>query len=588
MVKIIENLTEFKEGIYISEPLGRLIAEGEKTLIVKKKKFSWENKLKYLVSGDKCYGIIQIKKIYPIDIDKFRELEDRHKVSEIERSRWFPNIQMLFAYDFEIVEKYKEPKKIELPKDVKTDIKNVKFLSKITYEEESKIINENKKKPEASKPHKFKPAEWTHKNGHPRCLICGDEELTEEACKEFNIPKGWCRGIEKEILSEEYSPIGISDDHDKGRAVKWEEVTKYWKKPIKLVEGFIQLIGGVPSHKDGSTGDIDILIRKPEPKGSEDMPVKFRLFRSLPRELGNRLHFVYDKFHGPITDNVKVYDLVLMPIELKVEKMEINDLNQESSKKLRFVIQSHFRGKSEHLDFRFEMNGHLEGWTVDDLVKGVIKEPVLTVEEGKRICSNKQASKIDWDKGETKKLPSGQHMKILTQPKKKHPKDWLKVKGIVPIGEPGSTKQYPGVFIIRDSGWWEEGVRKPDVYEYFIHGNKLKGIYIFIKISTKGLKPREEPLKDSMVWFFWKKAEQVPYMLSSRSLKTKTIPPIGVSWLPKKIENLIPKDLRYWIPNLSMEDRLKRLEGAIDFWKGREIEMSHELDKVKFLKGLEA
>jgi len=322
MVNIIENLMEFKEGIYISEPLGRLISEGEKTLIVKKKKFPWENKLKYLISGELCYGIIRIKKIYPLPIDEFRKQEEKHKISEFERSRWYPNVQILFAYEFDIIEKYKNPKKVELPKDVKTDIKEVKFLSKITYEEESKIINENKKKPEAFKPHKFKPAEWTHKNGHPRCLICGDEELTDEACDEYGIPKGWCKGIEKENLSEEYSPVGPSDDHDKGRAVKWEEVTQYWKKPIKLVEGFIQLIGGVPSHKEGSTGDIDVLIRKSEPKDSEDMPIKFRLFRSLPRELGNRVHFVYDKFYGPMTDNVKVYDLVLMPVnELKVHKM---------------------------------------------------------------------------------------------------------------------------------------------------------------------------------------------------------------------------------------------------------------------------
>ena len=389
-------------------------------------------------------------------------------------------------------------------------------------------------------------------------------------------------------LSEEFAPVNPSDDHNKGRPVKWEEVTKYWNKPIKLVEGFIQLIGGVPSHKEGSTGDIDILMRKPEPKGSEDMPIKFRLFRSLPRELGNRLHFVYDSFHGPITNNVKVYDLVLMPIELKVQKMDEELNTKQELSKLRFVAQSHFRGKSEHLDLRFEMNGNLDGWTVDDLVKGAIKEPVLTVEEGKKICSDKRVSKIDWDKGETIKLPSGQPMKILTQPKKKQPKEWLKVKGIVPIGEPGSTKEYPGVFIIRDSGWWEEGTIKPDMYEYFIHGSKLKGIYIFIKLPTAGFKPRDKEPLTPMVWLFWKKKEQVPYQLTNSALETKTIPPVGVSWLPKKTENLIPDEMRYWIPDITMNERLKRLEEAIGFWKGREIEMSHELDKVKFLKEIEA
>ena len=31
-------------------------------------------------------------------------------------------------------------------------------------------------------PHKFKAAEWTHPNGHPRCILCGDEERTDGQC----------------------------------------------------------------------------------------------------------------------------------------------------------------------------------------------------------------------------------------------------------------------------------------------------------------------------------------------------------------------------------------------------------------------
>ena len=41
---------------------------------------------------------------------------------------------------------------------------------------ETERIRERSKTPEAQKPHKFQPAKWTHPNGHPRCLICGDEE----------------------------------------------------------------------------------------------------------------------------------------------------------------------------------------------------------------------------------------------------------------------------------------------------------------------------------------------------------------------------------------------------------------------------
>lgn len=57
----------------------------------------------------------------------------------------------------------------------------------LTLEAENALIRENKKKPEASQRHKFKAAEWTHANGHPRCLICGDEEGPTEWCKDRTL-----------------------------------------------------------------------------------------------------------------------------------------------------------------------------------------------------------------------------------------------------------------------------------------------------------------------------------------------------------------------------------------------------------------
>ena len=53
---------------------------------------------------------------------------------------------------------------------------------KVTYEDESKQINERKKTPEGLKAHKFQAAEWTYPNGHPRCKICGDEESMDGKC----------------------------------------------------------------------------------------------------------------------------------------------------------------------------------------------------------------------------------------------------------------------------------------------------------------------------------------------------------------------------------------------------------------------
>lgn len=61
--------------------------------------------------------------------------------------------------------------------------------SEISYEAETEKIKENKKSPEARKEHKFKAAKWTHKNGHLRCLICGDEERTGGVCSPVSLTK---------------------------------------------------------------------------------------------------------------------------------------------------------------------------------------------------------------------------------------------------------------------------------------------------------------------------------------------------------------------------------------------------------------
>ena len=49
------------------------------------------------------------------------------------------------------------------------------------YFAESEKIRQNRAK-YGEKVHKFKAAEWTHPNGHPRCLLCGQEESISPEC----------------------------------------------------------------------------------------------------------------------------------------------------------------------------------------------------------------------------------------------------------------------------------------------------------------------------------------------------------------------------------------------------------------------
>lgn len=64
---------------------------------------------------------------------------------------------------------------------------NIQKKNDLTYEQESKIINENKKTSEAQKQHKFKRAKFTYPNAHPRCLLCGSEESHNGLCEGSSI-----------------------------------------------------------------------------------------------------------------------------------------------------------------------------------------------------------------------------------------------------------------------------------------------------------------------------------------------------------------------------------------------------------------
>jgi hypothetical protein len=69
------------------------------------------------------------------------------------------------------------------------------------YDKETALINENKKKPEAKKQHEFKPASWTFPNGHPRCLVCGAEEIIGGICNKTPTAKDYA-DFEEELRQE--------------------------------------------------------------------------------------------------------------------------------------------------------------------------------------------------------------------------------------------------------------------------------------------------------------------------------------------------------------------------------------------------
>jgi len=258
----------------------------------------------------------------------------------------------------------------------------------------------------------------------------------------------------------------------------------------------------------------------------------------------------------------------------KIEKQSDPYLEYPKPEKPReYVIQHHWRGRSVHSDLRIKVNDYLLGWTIMDQIKGVVKEPVTTLGLAKKYDSQ-NIFKIDWEKGVPKLRPGikpgfkEKYAELAAARKSPEPVPWLNVEGVVPKGEVGATKEFPGVFHIIDKGYCEFGAQKSYYHEYFFSKGKLKGRWFFRQLrpaefrgTTKKAKEvippaRETKFREEAPWFFIKPVDETPYVISDAAVEKKWIPPFGISALPEKIRKKIPKEFQYW----NEKDEKKRIE----------------------------
>jgi hypothetical protein len=196
-----------------------------------------------------------------------------------------------------------------------------------------------------------------------------------------------------------------------------KDVLSVFEDDIMISEDFVSIVGGLCAH--GATkGDIDVLIKAPEPsdEGSpEGMATKFRISRAMaklniPEE---KIQFLYDDFHGPFTNHVPLFDLVLKlkPKVLHEMQQSIVENNTKSVIPLKFVIQPkpvHGRYKEEIYSPETVLNviKKLPHWK-DKVSSGIYVEKKF---DGVRCQVHKVGKEIRiWteEKGDvTKKLPT--------------------------------------------------------------------------------------------------------------------------------------------------------------------------------------
>lgn len=127
-----------------------------------------------------------------------------------------------------------------------------------------------------------------------------------------------------EVKKAELAPVNHGGEGKQGKRIKPEDVLPFFKT-FKLRAPYIYLTGGIVNDPKGTTGDIDVLIKDSEKLPKEFRHVlEFRLGRALPPELAERLSIHFDKYHGPITNHIPLFDLAAERLA-KVEVKEMSD-----------------------------------------------------------------------------------------------------------------------------------------------------------------------------------------------------------------------------------------------------------------------
>ena len=346
-------------GIYLVPPHGELIWKGDKTLIVKSRRFTeYLKQPLYLFSGNKAYGIIMLTRVVgPYDADHVRtRFRNRHKITDEEWEKWWPNVKEVYLYEFDLLKKFNPPVEVKLPPGIQTfvtaaTVKDIEGLPEpevtpppsVKQEFDIETFDVSSLTDEQLVHFWAKCAAWYNK------ALKGDIKFTVEQILKFAHKVGKemiSRGIHPspntklyhalrkagyklelppevyEAIEKELAPVHSFRPTSEQWAIPahLQEVLSYFK-PFYLKRPFIYIVGSLA--KGETHGDIDIVISYPKRVPERDLPLEFRLGRMLPPELSSRLQFLYGEYGGPFTNYVPLYDLLVIPCKYReVVRME--------------------------------------------------------------------------------------------------------------------------------------------------------------------------------------------------------------------------------------------------------------------------
>lgn len=302
-------------GIYLVAPHPQWIWNGKKTLIVKARKFSKQIHKPLVLCGPHfMWGIISLEAPHDISLVDFVELKKKHLISEELRQKWWPDKQLLYAYQFGF-KKFEKPVPWTPPRGVQTFVLDVplaqehlskfhslRFISDIrSYRPED--LGEPVLLDDHRATHEWAAVARTRRTVYPLSLIKQVHDRIVAVMKdrkmEHNSP-----------LNESLARV-LPSGSKHGRRIDLEEVLGSLED-FKVSAPVAFIVGGL-ANNGATEGDIDILINAPPPdKGTPVplLPLMFRILRQLPAELSERVQFHTNEQGGPFTSHVPLYDLI--------------------------------------------------------------------------------------------------------------------------------------------------------------------------------------------------------------------------------------------------------------------------------------
>jgi len=283
---------------------------------------------------------------------------------------------------------------------------------------------------------------------------------------------------------------------------------KDWDLPSEITQKEVEEIGKKLSHH------CDLLLISSTAK----CPISWKEALSDPRREVTQKRFTLTGTgldNASVTMNRKALSehLWISAKKSLVEVVKAADpfmIYLPEDEKYRYVIQTHWRGRSCHWDIRTEglQKQYLLGWTVFVQRAGTMKEPVQTLGQAREaVGTGFKYFKVNHVTGEwasrERKGKKVTRISLVATRKAVEPVAWRTFQGVVPKGSVGATRFHDGVFLIVDQGEVQYGAKKPWLHEAWMDGKVLKfGRYIFrqLKAWRRGEKKSEAEEEGEEIW----------------------------------------------------------------------------------------